>query len=54
MALKEPLYESEMRPAAIKKEIGEAIKGNMIGYDLWISLYERKWGWRGCFGVHSN
>ena len=43
VALKEPLDTSNMSPLATKKEITEAIQGKIIGWGLWIGLFERKW-----------
>ncbi|OCL09898.1 PEBP-like protein [Glonium stellatum] len=42
VALKEPLDTSKMSALATKKEIAEAIQGKMIGWGLWIGLFERK------------
>lgn len=43
VALKEPLDKTKLSPVATKKEIGNEIKGKVIGWGLWIGLYERKW-----------
>ncbi|ROV95876.1 hypothetical protein VSDG_05194 [Cytospora chrysosperma] len=43
VALDEPLDTTKLSPVATKKEIGEEIKAKMVGWGLWIALYERKW-----------
>ncbi|KAK7894557.1 hypothetical protein LTR67_006318 [Exophiala xenobiotica] len=43
IALNEKLDLDKLKPVATKAELKEAIRGKIIGYGLWIGIFENKW-----------
>ncbi|KAL2427209.1 hypothetical protein ABEF95_010452 [Exophiala dermatitidis] len=43
VALKERLSTNEMRPVATREELLQQIKGKLIGWGVWIGIYENQW-----------
>ncbi|KAK6380267.1 uncharacterized protein PV06_05577 [Exophiala oligosperma] len=43
IALDQALDVDEMKPVATKAELEVAIKGKIVGYGVWIGVFERKW-----------
>ncbi len=43
VALREKLDLEKMKPVATKAELEQAIRGKIIGYGVWIGIFEHKW-----------
>ena len=43
IGMKEKVNASKMKPVATKDELIEQMKGNIVGWGVWIGIFEHKW-----------